>query len=65
MLWLPKYCSNTEMFVSRSVYTFDAYIRKQYFSLKAYSLIVTICTGISMRLFDVTSNEFCIDLICF
>ena len=34
MLGLPKYCSATDMFVSRNVDTFDAYIRKQYFSLR-------------------------------
>ena len=34
MLGLPKYCSDTDMFVSRNVDTFDDYIRKQYFSLR-------------------------------
>ena len=34
MLGLPKYCSATDMFVSRNVDTFDAYFRKQYFSLR-------------------------------
>ena len=32
MSGLPKYCSATDMFVSRNVDTIDAYIRKQYFS---------------------------------
>ena len=43
MLGLPKYCSATNMFSSWNVDTFDAHVRKQYFSLRTRLYIVTMC----------------------